>query len=314
MKIYLEEYKYKIKRKEKRDLIKNKMQGAIIHNPNFISRDDLITINDRKNYIDKIFESNNYGKFKVVGISAIYNGRKYYICEFIDTGYKTIAEGRRIKQGKIKDYYLPTVFNVGYIGDYCGDATKNKYYKLWHSILSRCYYSTKYRKNNTYSDCFVCERWLCFNNFVNDIEKIIGYREYNIFKEIKFSLDKDIFNLNNSKEYSLDNCCFVPQKLNQFFANVNKANTSGYEGVSYIKNENTWEVHICYNGKNLYLGRSKSIKEAYDLYYQNKLTILDKYLSEYFWLDKRIVDACYRKLNHQYLLHKKGEFSNENVS
>lgn len=53
------------------------------------------------------FKSNNYGDFKVIGyeykIGKDKNKRKYYICEFIESGFKTGALSNNIKNGHIVD-------------------------------------------------------------------------------------------------------------------------------------------------------------------------------------------------------------------
>ena len=83
-----------------------------------------------------------------------------------------------------------------------------KVYKKWHNMLTRCYSEKFHKKNPTYINCTVCERWLLLSNFVEDYKLIDGYDEEK-FLNNQLALDKDIKSNGINKEYSLENCMWV---------------------------------------------------------------------------------------------------------
>lgn len=88
-----------------------------------------------------------------------------------------------------------------------------KVYKKWKSMLERCYSEKVHKREPTYIDCSVCDRWLLLSNFVEDVTKIDGYDEEE-FLSGKLCLDKDIKSNGKNKEYSLENCVFVNKREN----------------------------------------------------------------------------------------------------
>ena len=57
----------------------------------------------------------------------------------------------------------------------------------------------------------VCERWLTFDNFVEDLPNLEGYNQWISGKD--FELDKDSKSIGN-KVYSPDLCQFVSSEVN----------------------------------------------------------------------------------------------------
>lgn len=87
-----------------------------------------------------------------------------------------------------------------------------KIYGLWRNMIDRCYKpaNASYKYYGAVG-VEVSDRWLMFNNFVEDIDKIRGF-DYNLFFQGLLTLDKDKFG--NSKMYSLENCCFISKEEN----------------------------------------------------------------------------------------------------
>ncbi len=82
---------------------------------------------------------------------------------------KSIRYGVRytdIKLGKVKNFYHPSVCEIGYLGEGIFNTTnsENVFYR-WASMLERCYKAGSYDKHPTYRDVTVCEDWKCFQNF-----------------------------------------------------------------------------------------------------------------------------------------------------
>ena len=93
-----------------------------------------------------------------------------------------------------------------------GWAKENKWnykvYRTWSHMLERCYSEKYHKKQPSYIDCLVSNRWLLLSNFVEDFPKIDGYDREN-FLDGKLELDKDIKSDGKNKEYSLENCMLV---------------------------------------------------------------------------------------------------------
>ena len=89
--------------------------------------------------IGKEYESNSYGRFKIIE----YNSSKDVLVEFINTGYQTRTTMSSVRNGTIKDRYYPSVQGVGYLGDTHNTSVKgvlNKQGNLWKSMLERFHY------------------------------------------------------------------------------------------------------------------------------------------------------------------------------
>lgn len=260
-----------------------------------------VTNNDKKKWIGKIFKSNNYGEFKIIdAVKKNKDGSTYYLCEFTNTKYLIIAHKHNIVNGNVLDRYAPTIFNVGIIGDIIeSDVKKHPYYKLWWLMLHRSYSENFKNKFPTYKDVIVSDTWLTFTKFIEDVPKIIGFKEmikYN--NKYIFNLDKDIL-IHNNKIYDLNNCCLIPEKLNSFFINKQITNITGYEGVGL--NKGKFRARISIDNKQRYIGQFTNPLDAYIEYHKNKELALKYYLNnEFNFIDNLIKERMYIKLQKQY--------------
>lgn len=140
-------------------------------------------------------------------------------------------------------------------------------YISWRNMLMRAY-SEKYHKNYpTYIETIVCDRWLNFQNFAEDINNMIGYNEVD-FNGKSFALEKDMFGRGN-KSYSKETCVFVPEAINNFLTNNSNHKSSKKElpvGV-YKTNRATPYISRCrIDGKVINLGIYKDIPSAENAY------------------------------------------------
>lgn len=68
------------------------------------------------------------------------------------------------------------------------DGKQIKEYKLWTSMLQRCYSKTFQDKNPTYIDCKVCDEWLKFSNFYSYCQQNKQWLGYDTFTtEVEFA-------------------------------------------------------------------------------------------------------------------------------
>ena len=130
-------------------------------------------------------------------------------------------------------------------------------------MLKRCF-DNKYKdRYPTYKDVTCCDRWLCFANFLEDLE--ILKQEHNWNVDEKLQLDKDILNKGN-KIYSLENCVLVPDWINLLFTK-NDAKRGEYPiGVCYNKQCKKYQAFCNINGKLIGLGLYNTIEEAFNAY------------------------------------------------
>lgn len=163
------------------------------------------------------YESNNYGRFV---INEIINSKNIAI-EFPDTGYKKVVTIRCVNTGMIKDPLKPSVYGVGIKGDKLPSQVKGKMirsYRIWKEALRRCYDTKHLERYPTYKGCTVCDRWLNYENFYNDLPKLEGYKSWLKDDPLdRYSLDKDMLS-SSTKIYSPETCKFVPVGDNTRYA------------------------------------------------------------------------------------------------
>lgn len=181
------------------------------------------------------------------------------------------------KNGGIKSRFVPTVYGVGIIGEEQIIESKGchcKAYKVWQSMLQRCY-DTKYQeKKPTYKGCSVCDEWLYFPNF----KKWFNENYYTIEGE-EIHLDKDIL-VKGNKLYSPETCIFVPKHINSLFSK--KSNNDLPEGVYYDKRNKKYCSSIFINYKRKFLGRFDTIEKAENIYNEFKKKEIKRIADKYY--------------------------------
>ena len=65
-----------------------------------------------KDCVGKVFKSLNSGDFKIVK----YNNNRNVEIQFLKTGFEAVVELGSIRNGEVKDRYLPSVYGVGITG------------------------------------------------------------------------------------------------------------------------------------------------------------------------------------------------------
>ena len=147
-----------------------------------------------------------------------YNTNRDLWIQFQDE-YGTILHSNysNCKQKSIKNPYNKSIYGVGCLG-LMKDGSKPKTiirtgvhsreYILWGSMMRRCYDSKFIEDYPTYEEATVCDRWLVFANFLEDLPSIEGYSLWLEHPKEQIALDKDIKG-NGSKVYCLENCKFI---------------------------------------------------------------------------------------------------------
>ena len=180
-----------------------------------------------------------------------YNGTHDLYVKILDEYGTIIHTGyENCKRGNVKNPYHKSVYGVGCLG-IMKDGSKppvqingktTKEYCTWHGMLQRCYDEKVHERNPSYKDATVCERWLCFANFLEDITSIPGYETYEQQQGKGIELDKDLLG-NGQKIYSPKTVCFLPKSDNtkERYVRCGNPNDNSKKvyGVSVLTGEKT---------------------------------------------------------------------------
>ena len=224
-----------------------------------------------------------------------YRHTKDTTVRFDESGYIISVAYDNFKRGKVEDKLQPTICGVGIVGDNKtvddnGKALNS--YKVWTSMLTRCYEKNEDR-NPTYDDCYVCDEWKYYDNF----KKWYNENFYEIDNK-KMCLDKDILSKGN-KVYSPDTCVFVPSVINLLFVRSQKTRGEFPIGVSRSKGDKFRASISISTEDGKYKTKSLGTtfhtpEEAFDIYKAAKEEYIkymaDKYKSK---IPKRLYDAMY---------------------
>lgn len=220
-----------------------------------------------------ILSSNNYGDYKVLR----YINTNNIEVEFLQTKTKLTVTLNSIRRGTLRDPYYPSVYGVGYfgVGKYSSrpesKGPQSTCYKRWKEMIGRCYNKTSsgYESYGA-RGVTVCKEWLNFQNFAQ-------WWEENCYNE-QYQLDKDVLN-KNSKQYSPENCCFIPREINIMLTSRRSERGDFPMGVR-LKDGNII-AQINYMGTKKHLGTFNTVEEAFAAYKKAKETCIKEYADKY---------------------------------
>ena len=228
-----------------------------------------------RNKIDRTGETNISNEGCVVKIVE-YNNYNDIIIQFQDEHkYRVHAQYSSFKNGQCKNPFFASTYGHGYLGidkngnvPNTGELKDGKWrntweYNKWMSMLQRCFDNKLKERNPTYKNVTCCNRWLCFANFLEDLE--ILKQEYSWNENKKLNLDKDILHKGN-KIYGLENCVLVPQWINSLFTKRDNDRGEYPIGVCYRKQSKKYQAFCNINGKQISLGYYNAIEEAFNAY------------------------------------------------
>jgi hypothetical protein len=125
------------------------------------------------------------GKIKILDYTSgkrLPNNRRKHAratIRFIESGWVCNVQVTNIASGHIEDCRAKTVYGVGYLDTNMkiptrGNSIIRRVYDLWANMLKRCYggYDT------CYTGCTVDKRWHSFKNFLNSVQELEGYEEW----------------------------------------------------------------------------------------------------------------------------------------
>lgn len=166
-----------------------------------------------------------------------------------DCGKETIVQASHLKSGRIKSCGCLRNETSKKVNITHGKS-KTPEYKTWCGMIKRC----QNRNCTGYSDyggrgIAVCERWLKFENFLEDM----GMRP---------SKYHSIERKNVNGNYEPDNCKWASPTEQSRNTRKRKDGENLVVGVSWHKATKKYMAYITVNGKSIYLGVFPSIEEA----------------------------------------------------
>ena len=247
-----------------------------------------------KDCVGKILKSKNSGGFKIVK----YNNSRNVDIQFTNTGFETTVQLVQVKSGNVKDPYSPSVFGVGILGakyPITVNGVKTKEYKLWQSMLERCYSTTYQKKQPTYIGCEVSDNFKSYEYFYEWCRKQIEFS--NQGNENQFHLDKDLL-IKGNKVYNEFTCVFIPSEINSLLTKCTASRGEYLIGVCWSKTNKAFRAMVSKNkGKQEHLGLFNTELEAFKAYKKAKESLIKEQANK--WksqIDNRAYNAL---MNYQ---------------
>ena len=239
-----------------------------------------------KDCVGKVCKSKSSGDFKIVK----YNDKTNVEIQFLKTEYETTATLGNIRNGKVKDPYVSSVYGVGMLGTKYPskvNGVKTKEYELWTSMLERCYSDIFKKKYPTYEGCEVSENFKYYEYFYEWCNKQIG------FGNKDWHLDKDLL-IKGDKFYSENTCVFLPHEINQILVKSTASRGEHLIGVSWHNTSKSFVARVRINkGKSEHLGYFKTEIEAFNAYKQAKESFIKEQANKF---KSQIDDRAYNAL------------------
>ena len=237
-------------------------------------------------FIGKEFDTTKSGKCFIID----YKGSRDVTVMFYD-GYCKKVELKELRTGKIRNPFSEgfLVFGEGICDVFTQvNGEDSKEYKLWRSMLERCYSEKYHEKKPTYKACEVCDYWKLFSNFRATVHKMSNFD-----KSLSegWHLDKDIL-VRGNKVYSAETCCFVPSEINSLLNTNRKLRKELPLGVSYIKQDGKYAACLSTYNKSTTLSVHCTPEGAFLAYKQAKEAhikeVAEKWKEQ---IDSRVYDA-----------------------
>ena len=229
-----------------------------------------------KDCVGKVCKSLNSGNFKILK----YNNTTNVEIRFLKTGYEMVTQLGNIRNGEVKDRYLPSVYGVGIIGAKypVSEGRRNtKEYMLWTDMLTRCYNDAYKKQRPTYEGCEVSDNFKSYEYFYDWCHKQIG------FGNDGWHLDKDLL-IKGNKVYSENACVFLPQEINSVLTKCIASRGEHLIGVYWCNTKKAFISQVSRNkGKQERLGSFKTEIEAFNAYKTAKETFIKEQANK--WKD-----------------------------
>lgn len=154
-----------------------------------------------------------------------------YTIQFLDThSVYTKVNRKSVDSGTIQDGFKASLYGIGKLGYYKGKQESDVNKRLrrtWENMISRCYNpKDKSYTRNQKDGIIVCRRWHVLSNFIEDMKKTPGYRQFKENKET-IVLDKDYYGKNI---YHPETTVLVPMRHNKKYRDDSTGYVHNYNG------------------------------------------------------------------------------------
>ena len=202
-----------------------------------------------------------------------------YKCGFCGTEAKIVMA--QVKRGHTKSCGCYGKQNAKNGTNKKHNLCNTRIYGIWKAIKGRVL-NPKYKTYKYYGGrgITICDEWK------NDFMSFYIWAMSNGYSD-ELSIDR----IDNNGNYEPNNCRWTTRTIQNRNQRIQTNNTSGYKGVSYIKNKNKYLSQIYYNSRNFKLGYFQTPEDgaiAYNNYIiENNLEgfilneIPEEYLNQY---------------------------------
>ena len=212
-----------------------------------------------KDCVGKVCKSKLSGDFKILK----YNDSRNVEIQFLRTGFETSVHLVQVRNGKIKDPYLPSVYGVGILGGKYPSKVNGrniKEYDLWNNMLKRCYSDFSKKRNPTYEGCEVSDKFKSYEYFYEWCQSQVG------FGNEGWQLDKDLL-VKGNKVYSENTCVFIPQEINLVLIKRTASRGEHLIGVCWSNTNKAFVARVNKSkGRSEWLGSFNTELEAFNAY------------------------------------------------
>ncbi len=205
------------------------------------------------------------------------------VYQFCHDGLIKTSDMKSIINGEIGHPNHRNIFGGYGVGNGVYNSKDNpRTYGVWKAMIGRCSSAaqeTNKRYRDNYSDCFVCEEWLNFQNFAPWYEYYCEKINFSLNDELRFEVDKDIL-VRGNKVYSPSTCCVVPHNINTCMNyKGQKRNASDLpRGVRFRNGR--YNARFKSGGQGYNLGTVDTVEDAFALYKaakENEIKSMAKY-------------------------------------
>ena len=189
--------------------------------------------------VGKVCKSKSSGDFKIVK----YNNKTNVEIQFINTGFEVVVQLGNIRNGSIKDQYLPSVCGIGVSGTKYPikvNGVITKEYVLWNNMLQRCYSEVYKKKKPTYEGCEVSDNFKRYEYFYEWCHKQVWFGNQG------WHLDKDLL-IKGNKVYSESTCVFIPKEINSVLTKRTASRGEYLIGVCWRKRDKVFMATVSKN-------------------------------------------------------------------
>jgi hypothetical protein len=161
-------------------------------------------------------------------------------------------------------------------------------------MIKRCYSEEYNKKFPAYKNVTCCKEWLYYPNFYEWLHTQKNFEKW--FNNGDWALDKDIIKKGN-KVYSPDNCCLIPQNINNLFTKNNAIR--GDLPIGVRKNNKKYQARLritINNKKEEVFNKTCDTPEEAFLAYKNAKEDYIKKVAQEEYSKGNITERCYNSM------------------